>query len=83
MAATAASGLTTTAGSLEGVPTATTRYSIGIINGKPGTHQAVNIVHFAASNIAQAHFVNEDLKVVLLNNGIAFLLLIEKLLSAS
>src|SRR5438045_7037261 len=77
VAATAAFGFTSAASSLEGVPTAAARYCIGIINGKPGAHQAVDVVDFAAIDIAKAHLIDKDFEFALRNDGVTFLLFVK------
>src|SRR2546423_3888915 len=75
--APAAFGSTTAAGSLEGVSTTAARYCIGIINGKPGTHQAVNVVDFAAIDITKAHLIDQHFEFTLRNDGVTILLFVK------
>ena len=77
VAATAAFGFTAAASSLEGVPTAAARYCIRIINGKPGTHQAVNVVDLAAIDITKAHLIDQDFEFTLRNDGVTILLFVK------
>src|SRR3989442_14190038 len=65
VAAAAAFGFATAAGSLEGVSTAAARYCMGLIDAKSGTHQAVNVVNFATIDITKAHLIDEHFEFTL------------------
>src|SRR6266702_8760343 len=77
MPTTATSCFATTAGSLKGMSTATTRYSIWVINGKASAHQAIDIVNLATVDVTHAHLIYQDVKTVLRNDSIALLLFIK------
>src|SRR6266567_8869093 len=77
VAATATLGLATAVGSLEGMSTATAGDGVGIVDGKPGAHQAVNVVNFTAIYIAKAHLVYENVEVAMGDDGVAVLCLVE------
>src|ERR1700731_3681226 len=60
-----------------GFTTAAARYCIGIINGKPGTHQAVNVVNFATIDITKAHLIDKYFEFTLRNDGVTILLFVK------
>src|SRR5579859_6227888 len=57
--------------------TATTGNGVGIIDGKSGAHQAVNIVNLAAIDITKAHLIYEDVEIALRDGGVAILCFVE------
>src|SRR5229473_6468779 len=64
-------------GCFEGMPAAAARNRVGIIDGKARAHQTINVIDFAACNIANAHLVNQHFEALLHYDGIAILLLVE------
>jgi hypothetical protein len=77
VAATATLGFATTLGSFKGMSTATAGDGVGIVDGKPGAHQAVNVVNFAAIYISKAHLVYENVEVAMGDDGVAVLCLVD------
>src|ERR1700680_1631500 len=67
----------TTIGCLEGMPAATARNGVRVIDSKARAHQAIDVIDFAAVDVANAHLVNQHFEPLLHNDGIAILLFIE------
>src|SRR5579885_3893821 len=77
---TAAAGtrLAAVVGRLEAVTTATGGDSVRIVDGEPGAHQAIHVVHLAASDITGAHFIHQQADAIHFHHGVAFLLLLQR-----
>lgn len=77
MSAGATACLAAAVSSFEGMTTAAAGHSIGIIDGKASTHQAVDIVNFAAGDVPQAHFINQYIEFTLGDESVTFLLFVK------
>src|SRR5260370_7988797 len=77
MTAATATRFAAAIGCFEGMPAAAARNRVGIVDGKARAHQTINVIDFAACNIANAHLVNQHFETLLHNDGIAILLLVE------
>ena len=77
MTAATATRFAAAIGGFEGMPAATARNGVGIVDGKACAHQTINIIDFTASNIAKAHLVYQHFEIALQDDGIAILLFVK------
>src|SRR5487761_2022741 len=66
------------AGSLEAVTAAASRDGVRVVDGEPGAHQAVNVIHFTSADVVGAHLIYQHADAVCLEDAVAILRLIER-----